>query len=125
MADIIYRDESYALIGACIEVHEMMGSGFLESVYQECMELELKERGILFQPQCELRLRYKKYELRSYFKADFICFGKILLEIKAVSAFTAIYRAQVMNYLKATNLRLGILVNFNSFPKLDYERVVL
>ncbi len=102
-----------------------MGSGFLEPVYQECLERELEARTIPFASQKELKLAYKGFPLDAKYIADFVCFDKILLEIKAVSQLLGVHRAQVVNYLRATGLRLGLLVNFHSTPTLDYERIVL
>jgi GxxExxY protein len=122
--ELIYKKECYAIVGACFEVYNDMGCGFLEAVYQECLELELGFRGIPFQPQAQLRLSYKGHPLKQIYLPDFVCFEKIILEIKAVSALADEHRAQVHNYLKATGYRLGLLVNFGHFPKLEYERIV-
>jgi GxxExxY protein len=124
MAELIYKDEAYALIGACFEVYNDKGCGFLEAVYQECLEIELELRGILFQPQAELRIFYKGHMLKQHYYPDFLCFGKIVVEIKAVSELTDEHRAQLHNYLKATGFRLGLLVNFGHKGKLEYERIV-
>src|SRR5947209_1492057 len=124
MAELIFKDEAYAIIGACFEVYNDKGCGFLEAVYQECLELELGFRNIPFQPQAELQLTYKGRTLKQHYYPDFLCFEKIIVEIKAVSELADEHRAQVHNYLKATGLRLGLLVNFGSHPKLKYERIV-
>ena len=124
MAEIVYKDESYTIVGACFEVYNEMGCGFVESVYQECLEIELRDRNIVSVGQSALVLRYKERLLEQTYKPDFICFGKIIVEIKAVSALTDEHRAQVHNYLKATGFRLGLLVNFGEHPKLVYERIV-
>ena len=102
-----------------------MGSGFLEAVYHECMERELKVRGIPFESQKELKLVYKGEELKQSYKPDFICYEKIIVELKALKDVTNEHRAQVFNYLKATNLRLGLLINFGHYPKATIERIVL
>jgi GxxExxY protein len=125
MGNIIYQLESYEIMGACFEVYKEKGCGFLESVYQECLELELNDRKIPFQTQTELALTYKGRPLKSRFKPDFSCCEKIILELKAVSALTDEHRAQVQNYLRVTKFRLGLLVNFAHHPKLEYERIVL
>ena len=125
MSSIIHKLESYEIMGACFEVYKEKGCGFVESVYQECLELELASRKIPFQPQPELLLAYKGQPLKSKFKPDFICHGKIILELKAVTALTDEHRAQVLNYLKATQFKLGLLANFAHYPKLEYERLVL
>jgi len=102
-----------------------MGSGFLEAVYQECLEKEFALKKIPFKSQKEIRSRYKNIPLNQTYRADFICFDSILIEIKAVSRILDVHRAQVLNYLRATNLKLGLLLNFSSFPKVDIERIVL
>ena len=124
MIDVLFKEESYAIVGACFEVYNEMGTGFLEPVYQECLDIELGLRGIPFVAQQHLKLVYKSKELEATYKPDFICFGSIIVEIKAMSDFDDNHRAQVHNYLKATGFRLGILVNFGQHPKLQYERIV-
>ncbi|MSU59298.1 MAG: GxxExxY protein [Pedosphaera sp.] len=123
--ELLYKDESYAIIGACFEVYKEKGNGFVEPVYQECLELELTAQKIPFTAQCALRLTYKGTELKQRYIPDFLCFDKIILEIKAVKQLTDEHRAQVLNYLKATGLRLGLLVNFGHYPKVEYERIIL
>jgi len=122
---IIYPDESYELVGACFEVYNRMGCGFLEAVYQECLEIEFEYRKIPFAAQKELKLQYRHRELRQRYVPDFICHDKIILEIKALSMLTDEHKSQVLNYLHATGVKLGLLVNFGHYPKLEYERVVL
>jgi GxxExxY protein len=124
MGELRFKEESYAIVGACFEVYNQLGSGFVEPVYQECLELEFGQRGVPFVPQVELELSYKGEKLQQKYKPDFVCFSQIILEIKAVSALTDEHRAQVHNYLKATGYRLGLLVNFGSHPKLQTERIV-
>jgi len=123
MAEIIYKDESYEIMGACFEVYKEMGCGFLEPVYQECLELELQHRAIPFLAQRELMLNYKGQTLEQKYKPDFLCHEKIIIEIKAVKDLSDEHRAQVHNYLKATGLRLGLLINFGHYPKIEYERI--
>lgn len=125
MASIIYKLESYDIMGACFEVYKEKGNGFVESVYQECLEMELADRAIPFRAQVELALTYKGRSLKSKFKPDFICHEKIVLEIKAVSGLTDEHRAQVQNQLRATGMKLGLLVNIGHYPKLEYERIVV
>ena len=122
--EIVYKEESYSIMGACFEVDKDKGCGFLESVYQECLAIELGLRGIIFKAQPELRLGYKGRSLKQTYKPDFICFDKIIVELKAVSKLANEHRAQVHNYLKATGCKLGLLVNFGYSPKLEYERIV-
>ncbi len=112
-------------MGACFEVYKEKGSGFVEPVYQECMEFELGDRKIPFTAKPPLSLLYKGRPLRSKYEPDFICYDLIVLELKAVTALADEHRAQVQNYLRATRLRLGLLVNFGHYPKLEYERIVL
>jgi len=121
---IVFKEESYKIVGACFEVYKDKGPGFLEAVYQECLEIEFGLQHIPFVAQGELGLSYKGRRLRQTYQPDFVCFGKIILEIKAVSALADEHRAQVHNYLKATGHRLGLLVNFSHYPQLEYERIV-
>jgi GxxExxY protein len=120
---IIYKLESYEIMGACFEVYKEKGSGFMESVYQECLEIELGERKVPIQVQPELLLAYKCRPLKCRFKPDFICYDKIILELKAVTALADEHRAQVQNYLRAAKMKLGLLVNFSHYPKIEYERI--
>lgn len=121
---LLLADESYRILGACFEVYKEKGCGFLEAVYQECLELEFGLQGVPFQPQSQIQLSYKGRPLKQVYVPDFICFGKIILEIKALPALTGEHRAQLHNYLKATGLRVGMLVNFGHYPKLEHERIV-
>lgn len=125
MSSLLYKLESFEIMGACFEVYKEKGSGFVESVYQECLEMELSDRRIPFKAQVELSLIYKGRPLRSKFKPDFVCHDKIAVELKAVSGLTDEHRAQVQNYLRATGMKLALLVNFGHYPKLEYERIVL
>ena len=123
MADLIYKDESYRINGACFEVYKEKGCGFLEDVYQECLEIELAIQGIEFVAQYPLKLEYKGRPLRKKYIPDFVCFGKIIIEIKAVKKITDEHRAQLQNYLKATGYKLGLLINFGHYPKVQIERI--
>lgn len=123
--NIVHKLESYEIMGACFEVYKEKGSGFLESVYQECLGIELADKKIPFAAQRPLSMTYKGRPLKSKFTPDFICFNKIVVELKAVSGLIDEHRAQIQNYLRATKLKLGMLVNFGHYPKLEYERVVL
>ena len=125
MAEIIYKEESYRVVGACMEVYNEKGFGFHEAVYQECLELELGFQSISFDSQKELSLDYKGHPLDKTYIPDLICFGKIVVELKAVSALTDEHRGQMLNYLRATGMKLGILVNFGNSKKLEGERIVL
>ena len=121
---LYFEEESYKIRGAIFEVYKEKGSGFLEDVYQECLELELTGQNVPFQSQTILNLAYKGKPLKASYKPDFICFGEIILEIKAVKQLNDAHRAQVHNYLKATNKKLGFLVNFKSHTKVTIERII-
>ena len=123
--EIIYKDEAYAIQGACFEVYKTLGSGFLEAVYQEALAQEFRLQNIPFAEQCELKLQYKNIPLHQTYKPDFICFNKIIVEIKAVSTLAPEHEAQLLNYLKITNMRLGLLVNFGHYPKVEIKRFAL
>jgi len=125
MKELVYTEECYKLIGGCFEVYEEKGGGFRESVFQECLELEFGIQGIPFDRQRDLRLEYKGHLLKQGFVADFVCYDKIIVELKAVSNLTDEHRAQVLNYLNATGYRLALLVNFGHHPKLEWERIAL
>ena len=122
--ELLYRDESYLIRGAVFEVYREMGCGFLEAVYQECLQREFCKQGIQFVSQAELTLFYKQEKLQQIYKADFICYGKIIVELKAAKELTNEHRAQLHNYLKATGISLGFLVNFGNYPKAVIERVI-
>ena len=122
---MIFEKETYAIRGAVFEVYKEMGCGFLEAVYQECLEKELGRRKIPFISQPELKLNYKGEKLHQSYKPDLICFDQIILELKAVKKVAPEHKAQVINYLKATNLKLGLLINFGSHPKAEIERFAL
>ena len=124
MAEILFKDESYKIMGAMFEVYKEMGCGFLESVYQECIELEMTEQQIPFVAQFELQLTYKHHQLKSRYIPDVVCYNQIVIELKAVKEIVDEHRAQIHNYLKASGHRLGIIVNFGHYPKLQYERIV-
>ena len=125
MAEILFKEESYAIIGACFNVYKDKGCGFLESVYHECCEIEFALQKIPVLSQPELELTYRGQILRQRYKPDFICFQKVIVELKAVSALADEHRSQLLNYLHATDMNLGLLVNFGHYPKLEYERIVL
>lgn len=120
---IPFKEESYAVIGACFEVYRELGCGFLESVYQESLRIEFGLQDIPHVPQPRLELAYKGRLLEQCYQPDFLCHGCIVVEIKAVSALSDGNRAQVHNYLKTTKHRLGLLVNFGHYPKLEHERI--
>src|SRR5574344_281468 len=115
--DLLYKEESYLIRGAVFEVYREMGCGFLEAVYQECLEKELSKQNIPFISQPLLELYYKQEKLLQNYKPDLICYDKIIIEIKAVKDICNEHRAQLHNYLKATRLKLGFLINFGHYPK--------
>lgn len=125
MTGLIYKEEVYSIQGAIFEVYKEMGSGFLESVYQECLEKELKIRDIPFVSQKALKLSYKGVALNQKYRPDFIFYDSIIGEIKAAKELSNEHRAQVMNYLNATGYRLGLLINFGHYPKATVERIIL
>lgn len=122
---IVYKDEAYKVVGAAFKVYNELGHGFLEAVYQEALEIEFQRRGIPYEREKELRITYDGIELKQTYKADFVCYGKIIVELKAVGVLDDSHRAQVFNYLHATGFRLGILFNFGNADELEYERKVL
>jgi GxxExxY protein len=121
---LIYKEESYAIIGACMAVYKDKGCGFLEPVYHECLQIEFEFRGIQFLSKPPHTLKYRDRTLLQTFSPDFLCYDKIILEIKAVSALVDEHRAQVLNYLAATACKLGLLVNFGHCPRIEYERLL-
>ena len=121
---LVYEEDTYKILGACFEVYKEKGCGFLEAVYQECLEIEFEIQQLPFQSRSELQLTYKERILKQTYIPDFICFGKIILEIKAVTNLNDEHRAQVHNYLKATGYKVGLLVNFGHYPKVEHERIV-
>lgn len=123
MGEIIYKEESFKIIGACFEVYNHKGFGFTEPIYHECLIHEFSMQGIPFVSQPELPLTYKGLKLDQNFRPDFICYEKIIVEIKTLAALTDANRAQTLNYLHATGFELGLLINFGQFPKLVYERL--
>ena len=120
-AKLIYPEECYAIRGAIFEVYHELGNGFREEVYQQCLERELAVRGIPFDSKRELKIFYKGEPIEKTYIPDFVCYDKIIVEIKAVDALSAEHRSQVMNYLKLTRFNLGLLVNFGSYPKAAVE----
>ena len=122
--DLILKDEAYALVGAAMEVHSILGPGFLEAVYADALALELASRRIPFEREASIGIAYKGQPLNHHYRADFVAYGKIILELKAIKALGDLERAQVLHYLKATTHPLALLMNFGA-PKLDWMRLVL
>jgi GxxExxY protein len=123
--ELLFKEESYRIMGACFAVYKGMGHGFLEAVYQECLSLEFAKREIPFTAQPELRLTYDGRQISQSYYPDFLCFEKIIVEVKAVGKLAKEHHAQLINYLRATKLQLGYLINFGHHPLLEYERLVL
>ena len=121
--ELLFKDECYAIQGAIFEVYREMGCGFLEAVYQECLEKEFRSRELPFEAQKELLLSYKSQPLSQTYKPDFICYGNIIVELKSVKEIASEHKAQLLNYLKATGLELGLLVNFGAYPKVEIIRI--
>jgi GxxExxY protein len=123
MSDLIFKDEVFAIVGAAMEVHKQLGCGFAEPVYQECLEIEYVERKIVAAPQKELPVFYKGRQLKKSYLADFLVYGQIIVEIKALDQLTSREDAQVINYLKASGFELGVLINFGA-RSLEWKRLV-
>ena len=123
MAEIVFREESYRIVGSCLAVFNKLGSGFLESVYQEALEIQFKQDKIPFVKEKKLRIQFDDIQLDKFFKADYVCFDNIIVELKATPFIHKNDIAQVLNYLRATDIRLGILVNFGE-KSLAYKRVL-
>lgn len=124
MTELLYKEEVYVIVGAAMEVYNELGCGFLEPVYQEALEIELPLRGIPFEPQKELPISYKGRRLQKTYVADFIAFEKVIVEIKALDRLTSRGESQLLNYLKATNLQVGMLINFGAANGLEWKRMV-
>jgi len=122
--ELIYKAESYAIIGACFAVYKDKGCGFLEPIYHECLAIEFEFREIPFLSKPPQTLQYRGRTLVQTFSPDFLCYEKIIVEIKAVSTLVDEHRAQVLNYLSATGCELALLVNFGHYPRLEYERLL-
>jgi GxxExxY protein len=122
--ELIYKQEVFAIVGAAMEVHSELGPGFLEPIYHEAMEIEIKAREIPFESQKRLQIRYKNQFLSKEYIADMICYGKIIVEFKALDVLSSRDDSQIINYLKATGMRVGVLINFGSHGKLEWRRLV-
>ena len=123
--EFFYKDEAFLIRGAIFEVYRAMGAGFLEAIYQECLAIEFARRGIAFESLKPLKLTYAGQLLRQSYVADFVCYGRIIVEIKALRAIAPEHRAQVINYLRASDMKLGLLVNFGAAPRVEIERFAL
>ena len=125
MAELLYKDEVYAIIGAAMDVYNQLGHGFLEAVYQEAMEVEATSRNIPNSPEQDVYIVYKGKPLKKFYTPDLMCYGKIIVEIKAIDHLTSREEAQLLNYLKATSMPVGILINFGAEKDLEWKRMVL
>ena len=121
---LILGDEVYAIVGAAMEVHRVLGPGFLERVYQEAMQLELGVRGVPFEAERAIEIGYKGRLLSAKYYADLVCYGQVIVELKAIRRLSGNEQAQVLNYLKATGFRVGVLINFGSQGALEWKRYV-
>jgi GxxExxY protein len=122
--ELLNKDKTYKIIGTAMEVHAVLGPGFLEPIYQEAFEIELQKREIPHMAQKPIRIYYKDIELTKLYIADFLCYQDILVEIKALSELNSGHEAQLLNYLKATKIKVGLLINFGT-PQLQFKRLVL
>lgn len=125
MNELLYKEEVYQIIGAAMEVYNQLGNGFLEGVYQDALAIEFTLRHIPYLERIPIEITYKGETLRHQYIPDMLLFDKIILELKAINALTPIEEAQLLNYLKASNLRLGLLINFGSQNKLEWKRLIL
>ena len=122
--ELLYKDETYKIRGAIFEVYKTLGCGFLEAVYQESLAKEFRIKNIPFASQKEIKIDYKGEFLNHTYVADFVSYDKIIIELKAVKEICDKHRAQLQNYLKATGLKIGLLVNFGHYPKVEIERII-
>jgi GxxExxY protein len=123
MAEIIFKEESYKIIGACFEVHKALWHGFSEIVYKDALEIEFAKIGVLFKREVAYDIYYKQQKLKHYFVADFVLLDNIVLEVKAGNYIGESHLKQTLNYLKASNLKLGMVINFGT-PSMEYKRVI-
>jgi len=121
--ELLFEKESYKIVGAAMEVHKILGCGFLEAVYQEALAIEFRNLGVPYEKEKKIKIEYKDQTMDKHYTADFLCYDKIIIETKAVTKLSPIDKAQVINYLKATGKKLGILINFGS-ESLTWKRLV-
>src|SRR5678815_2909390 len=124
MAELLYKEEVYAIVGAAMDVYNDLGPGFLENVYQEAMGIELDSRKIPSRPSREIHIKYKGRVLKKFYIADLICYNRIIVEIKATDKLTLRDEGQLINYLKATGMKVGVLLNFGHYRSLEWKRLV-
>lgn len=125
MAELVLKEEVYEIIGAAMEVYWQLGRGFLEPIYQEAFEIELSRRHIPFEPKRELTITYKEQRLDKRYVPDLVCFDQIVVELKALERLTGVEQGQLLNYLKMTQMRVGLLINFGSRVRLEWKRYVM
>jgi len=125
MTELLLKDEVFAIVGAAMEVYWQLGTGFLEPVYQEALEIELRSRRVPYESQKHLGILYKGQPLKREYIADLVCYGQIIVELKAIERLSGRDMAQLINYLKATKMRVGLLFNFCSPGKLEWKRLVI
>ena len=123
--EYILKNETYQIMGACFFIYKEKGNGFVESVYQDSLEIELNYLGITFDAQRNYPLFHRGTRLNHSFTPDLLCYDQIIVELKAVKSLADEHRAQLINYLKVTGHQIGLLVNFGSFPKVEWERIIL
>lgn len=123
--DLLYKEEVYAIVGAAMEVYNQLGPGFLEAVYQESLAIEFGERNIPFREQVTVQISYKDKPLQQHYVPDFMVYDKIIVEIKAIRQLGPVEEAQLINYLKATKMALGLLINFGNRGKLAWQRRII
>ncbi len=124
MPELLYKPEVFGIVNAAMEVHRELGHGFLEAVYQEALELEFNDRRIQYVREKPLNIIYKGRQLNKEYSADFVCYDKIIVELKALAELNSMHESQLINYMKATKLRVGVLINFGA-PSLEFKRFVL
>lgn len=125
MTELLLKDEVFAVVGAAMEVYWQLGHGFLEPVYQEALEVELRTRNIPYKSQQNLSVLYKGQYLKKGYTADLVCYEQIIVELKAISRLSEVEIAQLLNYLRVTGMHVGLLFNFGSRPKLEWKRLVI
>ena len=125
LSKLLLGDETYQIVGAAMEVYYKLGTGFLEPVYQQALAIELKQRSILFEQEKRFQIDYKGTILEKEYVADFVCFDQVIVEIKALNQLSPVDWSQVLNYLKVSRMRVGLLFNFGSVGRLEWKRLVI
>jgi GxxExxY protein len=125
LSKLLLGDETYQIVGAAMEVYYKLGTGFLEPVYQQALAIELKQRSILFEQEKRFQIDYKGTILEKEYVADFVCFDQVIVEIKALNQLSPVDWSQVLNYLKVSKMRVGLLFNFGSVGRLEWKRLVI